>query len=161
MRPYVLSLPPGCIYLHKCSLEPKIPIWMIVYGAAALIVLVFNVMSLTWDCIANRGKDLANRTHGNLFDVFSSLLGLFLFIWLIVGSVWIFAPYTVYNGAGRPNCSVAPESPICCERPIYLFAFAVAIFGWASIGLVLLLFCLTVSIGCCCAGAVLAGYSSV
>lgn len=151
----------GSIYLHKCALEPKIPIWMIVYGAAALVELVFNIMSLTWDCIANRGKDIASRTHGNLFDIFISLLSLFIFIWLIVGSVWIFAPYAVYNGAGRPNCSVAPESPLCCERPVYLFAFAVAILGWATVGLVLLLFCCAVCIGCLCAGAVFAGYSAV
>ena len=165
----------GAVHIHHCTLNPRIPVWVIVFGVAQLVVLFFSMCSLIWNCIAARQSSSSDRTcYGNVFDIFNVIMALFIFAWLVVGSIWTFPLYrytsTVYvftplrilvlctrqwNSQGRPACSgMSAASPMmghCCDPTIYLFGFSMIIIGWIYFALVILGFCMVVCCAVCCA----------
>lgn len=114
----------GVKYLSECSVQPFIPIYLVVLGASSLLSLTLTYSSRIWDdgCV------------GVLIIVFMTLLHLFSFAWFIAGTVWV---YQIYP----PN--YIPEGTLYCNKTAYLFAFVITTLVWAIS--VLMFVC-----GCCC-----------
>ena len=81
----------------------------------------------------NGGKKPSTANRGG--GCCECLISLFLFAWLIVGSVWVFGFWNTYNS---PGCDVN-----CCHPVPYLFSFVTIIVMYV-VGF------LSCMIGCCC-----------
>ena len=128
--------------MHKCQGERFIPIWLVVYGSFTLVHLVIAIVRTV---IATRQNSHDRRVRhaashiGTCADLFVSL---FLFAWLIAGSVWVFKFYSFSHSA---TCTGGgPLVPGCqCDGVVLTFAFAVII----VIYIYGLISCL---VSCCC-----------
>ncbi|KAE8607747.1 hypothetical protein XENTR_v10011271 [Xenopus tropicalis] len=114
----------GAMHLNECPAERFVPIYLIVTGAFLLSYWLFFPLEFFFPTIRK---------------VLSGLVGLFLFAWLIAGSVWVFR---IYN-----------NNPRLCQVNMYLFAFSVIIIQWILLGLGIifsLITCFCSKIMCCC-----------
>ncbi|XP_068188894.1 transmembrane protein 272-like isoform X2 [Antennarius striatus] len=112
----------GGTHLNSCPLQPNIPIYLMVLGAASLITL-----SVTYV------RDNLDRCA--LSSICVVFLYLFTFCWLIAGSVWIYLIFPLNSTPGRPYC----------HRTTYQFAFAVTTMMWISVLISLFIFVLLTS----------------
>ena len=95
-----------------------------------MLTVVLSFLTFAWDCLYNMDKKPEDRRYLNVFDGLIWLINLFIFAWLIVGSVWVLGFYSSWSDKGEQDCSADLEYPHCCERAVFLFSFAVIIFEW-------------------------------
>ena len=138
------------MYLHDCPRRDKIPIWLIVFGVFSLFQTIVNGMRRCTESIrettssdeeGSKKPSAANRGGGCC----EGLISLFLFAWLIVGSVWVFGYWNTYNSA---ECSTRED---CCHPVPYMFSFVSLIVMYAVGALSILIACCC----CCCMGCYL------
>ncbi|XP_071371592.1 uncharacterized protein [Centroberyx affinis] len=72
----------GAVYLKECPVAPIIPVYVLVSGVAALLLMVPNGLGLS-----------APEQRGSVFIVCNSCLGLFFFIWFLFGSYHVYSIY--------------------------------------------------------------------
>ncbi len=138
----------GALYKDHCPGQHFIPIWMIVFGSTALLQLMCNIFrtivaSPCCDC-GKSGEEETSKCYcsrGRSGYCLESIVSLFMFAWVIVGSVWVFGYYHTYKS---PACA----SHINCCAPLpYMFSFVVLILVYATSALTLIVIC---SCCCCC-----------
>lgn len=114
------------------------------YASVSLGFVIFNIFKLL--CCPDKNKQEReaagsekNRSSMNLCARFLlNLLELFLFVWLIIGSVWVLGKYGDWDDDGRPNCNGLPDdSDKCCHEGMFLFAFIFIIVAWSLIFLLI------------------------
>ncbi|XP_031440907.1 transmembrane protein 272-like [Clupea harengus] len=98
----------GLIHLHNCPKEPMVPIYVIVGSAFFLVLQLFALCG-----------------HGTLCIIASIPILVFLFCWLIAGSVYVY-------GAFQPDYE-SRHSPEYCEKILYRAAFCCTNLAWACI----------------------------
>lgn len=134
----------GSIYIHGCPGQRLIPIWLIVFGCFSLLQTLLNTCRTVVSCCNNNddagnGGDKASRGGGCC----ECIIIMFLFAWLIAGSVWVFG----YHGplASQPCVD-------CCASVPYLFSF------WSIIAIFVLslISCFVCCISFCCCACFLA-----
>lgn len=78
----------GAVFLHKCTVQPEIPIFLVVAGVSIAIEIFFkiirNAVKKSKMCEAFM-ESKSSRPHPLRILNFC-----FLFIWFIVGSVWVY-----------------------------------------------------------------------
>ncbi|KAF5304274.1 hypothetical protein FQA39_LY09801 [Lamprigera yunnana] len=106
----------GVIKKDDCPIQDKIPLYLIVAGSVGLLskLLPFINRNLEW-C---------------LLDVLISVLYLFEFIWIILGSVWI---YSIY----QPNFD--PSAGEYCDKSTYSMGFWLLTGYWVFLGVFVIL----------------------
>ena len=140
------------MHIGDCDLDERIPKWMVVYGSVSLAFSLVNIFKSIF--CSNRKRQ--NRERGSSDDEQSPLnkfansiegiFNFFLFIWLIIGSVWVLGKYDEWDDAGRPNCNgLSTDSDKCCHEGTFLFAFIFIITMW-SLGF--LIICCVCSCAC-------------
>ncbi|KAM5137854.1 transmembrane protein 272-like [Mantella aurantiaca] len=112
----------GAIYIDKCNIEPKIPIYLIVAGVIHLVGFMLLPLKLAF--------------LKAMYAV-EGILGLFSICWFITGSVWVFRIYQV--------------NPRDCDDTVYKFAFGILIFEYIFLSILILVICLCTCCGCCIA----------
>ncbi|XP_073459973.1 transmembrane protein 272-like [Aquarana catesbeiana] len=103
----------GSLYIHKCPVEPKIPIYLIVSGAVCLagfIVFLLKIVSVKLHCFLRM------------------ILSLFSFCWFTAGSIWVFS---IYQDNNRN-----------CDDIIYKFTFGVLILKYIVLTFISAIVCL-------------------
>lgn len=145
---YLIATPhTGAVYLNDCPLQFRIPIWLIVFGCVSLAQTIVNVLKRFFRLFSKRDSDREEGQERNQAErggsILETLFSLFLFIWIIIGSVWIFGNYSEFRD-GRND----PNSPIYCQPVVYLFSFVTLV----TIYVVSWLLCLC----CCCLFCVVA-----
>jgi hypothetical protein len=129
----------GSIYIDDCDNSNRIPIWLVVFGCVSLAQTFVNICKRCTQQIAKSSRDhgdddsSANSISRGGGCVESFLSG-FLFVWIIVGSVWVFSLYDEYRNNSCANC---------CHPVPYLFSFIVLLVIY-TVGA---LFCCCL---CCC-----------
>ncbi|KAI4895741.1 hypothetical protein NFI96_024042 [Prochilodus magdalenae] len=133
----IIQLAIGVVYLKDCPQQTYIPLYMIVAGVFGLLLGLFSCLSCSkpeengWQYVF---------TH--MCSVWNSLVSLFLFCWLIAGSVWIYSIYPAnYNktGTGEPYCN----------KTLYLSAFWTTTLAYIVLaGLMLGACCVLICIRC-------------
>ena len=134
----------GSIYIDNCSVTTttnRIPIWLVVFGCVSLVQTFINICKRCTQQIAKSSRDSSSEeSSGNSISrgggCVESFLSSFLFVWIIVGSVWVFSVYHQYR-SGIERCSS------CCHDVPYLFSFIVLLVIY-TVGA---LFCCCL---CCC-----------
>jgi len=124
--------------MGECPKEPKIPIYHIVGGC----FLVLKLLSLLWHHLRSRRDERLVElyvTDGYTTYVITSrsskfshcMLSLFLFIWFILGNIWVFRIW-------QPNYEQLLHEPSnWCDKTLYFFT-AIQIFTCYGIaGLIL------------------------
>ncbi|KAJ8401729.1 hypothetical protein AAFF_G00377000 [Aldrovandia affinis] len=137
----------GAIYLDKCPVEPRIPIYLVVSG-------VFTISLLLMSCLpcARKREDGEKNTLSSICTMWNSLVSLFLFCWFIAGNVWIYSIYA-------PNYD--PTDPKYCDRTVYLFAFWITTLVYVLIAVLLAGGCCALICMCLCGRRSLrSGYSN-
>ncbi|XP_063412963.1 transmembrane protein 272-like [Mytilus trossulus] len=121
----------GGLYLHDCPKQKYIPIYLIVFGAFSIVKAL---SSLRDKCKAsnNAGEQEENKPKGAC----DAIIGLFLCIWFMLGSVWV---YTTYK-----HFSTDESSDEYCQPTLFSFSFWLITGQFIVIGLLSLLCC-----GCC------------
>lgn len=132
----------GSVYKDSCPIQKNIPIWLIVAGSFGCLSTLLRTIS---SCInLYKKRDSAANNNENEFakkSCLSSLVELFLFIWFILGNVWV---YSI-----QKSVQYNPEiTQTYCHETLYLFAFWVITISWIFTGL---FFC------CCCCVILVAG----
>ena len=116
----------GSIYLNDCNLERMIPIFLIVFGFFSLCQNCIHLGSM---CAFRKKEDDTERKHGRSgASCCSTLISLFLFIWILVGSYYVFHNWSNWIDAGKPSCNLDDPATNCCESEVMYTAFTVLIF---------------------------------
>lgn len=134
----ILSL--GSIYLDDCQGRRLIPIWLIVFGVFSLIQTMINVFKRCIKYLRRSESDAEGErpdygSRGGSF--FESIITFFLFVWIIIGSVWVFGFYNQYRTCQENDL----DASVCCEPVPYLFSF---------VTLVVMYVVSFLSLCCCC-----------
>ncbi|KAK4881131.1 hypothetical protein RN001_004450 [Aquatica leii] len=100
----------GILRKDDCPIQNKIPLYLLVAGAVGLMSKILPFINRKFDfcCV----------------DVLVSLLYLFEFVWIILGSVWI---YSIYP----PNFD--PSAGEFCNKTVYLLSFWLLTLHWSDI----------------------------
>lgn len=78
---------------HHCSIEPRISLFLIVFGSVGIAYLVFSFI-LSWIIMfVNYIKSKGTFAFVIILALFVLLMQLFLIAWTIVGCVWTFRIY--------------------------------------------------------------------
>ncbi|XP_072106046.1 transmembrane protein 272-like [Mobula birostris] len=119
----IASIVIGTIYLHSCTKQYLIPIYLIVSGSFTLFFVITTLKSC-----GSREEDSMEvaRKSGTVWRT----LGLiFSFVWFICGNVWIYGSYEPeYTDKLSPNY---------CDKTLYLFAFWTTNCAYIALGLTL------------------------
>uniref|UniRef100_A0A0M3IJU3 MARVEL domain-containing protein n=1 Tax=Ascaris lumbricoides TaxID=6252 RepID=A0A0M3IJU3_ASCLU len=123
----------GSVNLHRCHIEPYIPIWLIVTGVFSLLKSATNFFYRVKRQRAGQPPSPAD-VNPNPFD---GLLSTFLLVWFIIGSVWI---YSVYDEVQYTS----PSDIDFCDQFTFVFSFVFVTLGYVLLALTMCCFC------CCC-----------
>ena len=128
--------------MHRCQGERFIPIWLVVYGTFTLVHLIIAIIRTVVATRPNSHDRRVRHTASHIGTCADLFVDLFLFAWLIAGSVWVFRFYGFVHST---SCAGGgPLLPQCqCDGVVLTFAFAVII----VIYIIGLISCLT---SCCC-----------
>lgn len=104
----------GAIYKDDCPDQPYIPIFLLVTGGTYLVFFLLSFLRYVLETCS---------------IILEGLIGMFNFVWFIIGSVWVFSMYTKEKG------------PDHCDQNLYYFAFGFLIFEYVLIGIGLIVSC--------------------
>ncbi|MEQ2291138.1 hypothetical protein AMECASPLE_010378 [Ameca splendens] len=113
----------GLVYFQDCPQNPNIPKYLL---GMALI----SSVALLWE------NDVARqRQHPRGFKAcLQGFLALFIFVWLLLGDVWVFSVY-------QPNYEPSAADGLYCNKTLYTFAFWNAVYETFGFGVVLTQLC--------------------
>ena len=128
----------GSIYFHDCSMQPKVPMFLIVFGSVSLLASAVHLIKR----IVYRNEDESTQTtfKRNFFEAFAVVFLVFCFV---IGSFYIFQTWQHWSEQGHASCSEKIDSNDCCDPALMYFAFI-------SLILIYFLVISASTIGCCC-----------
>ncbi|CAF0860614.1 unnamed protein product [Rotaria sordida] len=137
----ILELAIGIAYQDQCSVNPNIPRYLIVTGACGLMVIALTIMIVgSFVCCVKQdtiaGSCITTCIIAMLIIIIF-LMSLFLFVWFIVGNVWIFGAQNIVDFRNE-------QSSNYCHSTLYNFAFWILIITY-----IMTVVCCCLS--CCCA----------
>ncbi|KAF4522563.1 hypothetical protein B566_EDAN012854 [Ephemera danica] len=124
----------GSLYFNECPQENKIPLYLVVGGSITLLNNLLGNFRMQQNDDANHVSVTTRRSPLKAF------ITTFMFIWFILGSIWVYKEY---------EPSYDPASPNYCNPTLYLFAF------WVITSSYLVL--MFISMAICCIAFLAAG----
>lgn len=116
----------GAIYLHDCSIEKMIPIFLIV---SALAPILFGGLG-------RQNNDDEGVGGATICGVIGFLFNL---AWLIAGSVWVYGTWGKMKSDNYHPCppvnATANCTPGTCNNTLLTFSFAIVTIDWVCTGL--------------------------
>ncbi|XP_041368102.1 uncharacterized protein LOC121382635 [Gigantopelta aegis] len=106
----------GSMHHMDCDADFRVPIWLIVTGLVPL--------SIFGGCIC---KDKNNTSYTMI--IYVSIIVLFMFSWLIVGTVWF-----VDLKSTLQSCDLSSNSCSKCPQDVLNMSLAVLIVEWSTTG---------------------------
>ncbi|CAF0967707.1 unnamed protein product [Rotaria magnacalcarata] len=123
----ILQLAIGASYRDQCTINSNIPVYLIVTGACGMATIILTLVLVAGFIFVIKRQSVAGTFVMGCITVFImmfiSLMSFFLFIWFIVGNVWIF-------GAKKNVQYDNPAASNYCHRTLYQFAFAILIISY-------------------------------
>ena len=132
--------------MGECSLEPNIPIFLIVGGILGILKNLFLILENVSKRCPHR---LYPRSHKKrkylkyIWKIFNILFTLFMLAWIIAGSYWI---YHIYNDVMRIDFGRLSSDGTSCNELLYKFSFGILT---SSYILLVLMLCCTCCCSCC------------
>ncbi|CAF0869729.1 unnamed protein product [Brachionus calyciflorus] len=128
----------GAIYKDQCTIDHKIPIWLIVSGVFGCLSAIIRTIQNCYSIYKKRQNESYEQGKKSCI---TSVIELFIFSWFICGNVWV---YSAKSSVVTDN----QLDPFYCHATCYYFAFWVITVSW----IVMALLCC-----CCCCILVIAG----
>lgn len=134
----------GASNQDSCTIQPKIPLWLIVSGASGVVYTFIKTLTSIVDFVKKRKDPTKINKSGALLGCIGSLLGFFIFVWFILGNYWVYS----VDSSVQYDTLVDPAN--YCDKLVYLFAFWSITATWIMMGLSCLCCCgvLCFAIGC-------------
>ncbi|CAF0818200.1 unnamed protein product [Brachionus calyciflorus] len=129
----------GAIYKDQCTIDHKIPIWLIVYGVFGLLNVILRTVQNS-HYIFKKARNELNESFKIKMRIL--IIDLFLFAWFICGNVWI---YSVKSKVVTDN----QLDPSYCHANCYYFAFWMITIKWILLGILCCCYCCILLIGAC------------
>ncbi|AWP21547.1 Hypothetical protein SMAX5B_015583 [Scophthalmus maximus] len=107
----------GATHLSRCPVQPNVPIFLMVLGAASLLSLSLTYTRSTWKVGA----------VSLISSACTAFLYFFSLCWFIAGTIWV---YSVYPP------SYTPGEARYCHKTTFQFAFTVTTLTWVLLTLV-------------------------
>ncbi|XP_078481411.1 transmembrane protein 272-like [Ciona intestinalis] len=132
----------GILNLRYCSIEPNIPVWLVVGG-----FMVLATTTCACNCCQVNSTREEDEKRSNSQTICSILITIFHVIWFVIGNVWvirIFAPVTQLSDVVGANKTItngsnaATEVTIECSHITYYLAFTVIMLTYILLGILLL-----------------------
>ncbi|XP_037832278.1 transmembrane protein 272-like isoform X1 [Kryptolebias marmoratus] len=115
----------GVVYLKECPQQPNIPNFLLGLVLVAMLMVSF----MTFPCESQAAARPREHPSG-CKDCVKCLLGLSVFIWILLGDVWVFSVY-------QPNYDPTAADGLYCNKTLYTFAFWNAVFETFVMGVLL------------------------
>ncbi|CAF1534606.1 unnamed protein product [Rotaria magnacalcarata] len=106
----------------SCPIEPRIPIYLIVYSSVSLVSIATSIVA----CIMHYQKydqSLNGFYYVHCSAIIIITIQLFNYIWLMVGSVWVFRVYKAVQYTEN-------NQPTYCQQSIYQFGIIVTVLNY-------------------------------
>ncbi|CAF0953816.1 unnamed protein product [Didymodactylos carnosus] len=141
----LLMIGVGVSNLEECPLDPKIPVFVLVGGALALL----KILQVMWSQYHHRRhresvmdeEETPEGANGSAFMQIS--ISLILFVWFVFGNYCIFK-------VRFPSYEQTIEDPNnWCKKNVYLIAFVSIIYSYALVGLMITLLLIVVCVVHC------------
>ncbi|CAF1109641.1 unnamed protein product [Rotaria sordida] len=113
----------GASYQSSCPIEPRIPIYLIVFGSINLISICFSIISIIIH-YRQDDKNLIGFYFVHCSAIIIIILQLFNYIWLIIGSIWIFRIFQTVQ-------YTEIDQTIYCQENLYQFSMVSTILQYA------------------------------
>ena len=113
-----------------CPIEPRISIFILVNGSVTLgwIILIIIVTLLTIKTSKNNHRSSLSIILIIVFSVIIIIVSIFLFIWMIIGTVWVFNVYHWVNYYYDTRTSFYPYN--YCQPELYRFTFVYLVLSY-------------------------------
>ncbi|CAF0869710.1 unnamed protein product [Brachionus calyciflorus] len=131
----------GAIYKDQCTIDHKIPIWLIVYGVFGLLNVILRTIRNCYSILKIASNELY-ESYKIKMQILLSIIELFMFVWFICGNVWI---YSVKSKVVTEN----QLDPFYCHATCYYFAFWMITIKWILLGILCCCYCCIILIGAC------------
>uniref|UniRef100_A0A3P9P213 Uncharacterized protein n=1 Tax=Poecilia reticulata TaxID=8081 RepID=A0A3P9P213_POERE len=118
----------GVVYFRDCPQQPNIPNYLL--GLALVPLLMIPFMTLPCESYAAQSRERPKGFKACL----EGFIGLFIFIWFLLGAVWVFSVY-------QPNYDPSAADGLYCNKTLYTFAFWNAVLETFGFGILLAKFC--------------------
>ena len=118
---YTVMLVLGALHLQDCIIEPWIPLFLVVAGAAGLMCLLLSIVAFDAQRGTN-GKHAPNVNLAKMSIFIVALLTIFSFVWNVAGSFWVFPYWAIYGANIEQQC----------HKDTYLYAFVYLIIFWVT-----------------------------
>ncbi|CAF0897128.1 unnamed protein product [Brachionus calyciflorus] len=128
----------GSTNLNKCTIEPKIPVWLIVSGSVSIFMAILIILSV----IAQVTLKKVDTVIVSIISLIVGIVGMFQFAWFITGNVWVYSK----NGLVDYNDT---QSASYCDQSLYLFTFWTINVAYIFMGIAILASILIPCIICC------------
>jgi hypothetical protein len=117
----LVNITVGALFKEECQVNSSIPLWLVIDGTFVILLGISLFLFKFYDC-----------------SLLTSVIGLFLFSWLIRGSIWVYKAKTlvVYEPA---------DSLFYCNFVCYLLAFWNITISWC----IIIVFVLTLVLSAC------------
>jgi hypothetical protein len=109
----LITLVIGCSNVSACPIEPRVPIYLVVSGAINLASVLFTIVA-SFLHIKEKDDNIIGFFYVTFSAVIIMIFQLFNFIWLILGTVWLFS---VFNEVQYANMN----EQTYCQRNIYQY----------------------------------------
>ncbi|KAF5308815.1 hypothetical protein FQR65_LT06048 [Abscondita terminalis] len=126
----VIMLCVGAITFHDCPIKPIIPIYLIVAGSIGIVTKILPIINQKF-----LKRQIVEHFLGCLFFI--------EFVWMILGSVWI---YSIYEPPYEPT-----GDELYCNKTTYLFAFWLLTLNYIFLVIMISIPCLIFCCFCICA----------
>ncbi len=130
----------GAVYLDECHIQRMIPVFLIVYGS---VYLLRYTITTCLRCGKKNDDEIEENEDADtfrFFQVFLFFVDLFLLIWFLMGSVWVYGNFSDVQYHDRALASH-------CNGVAYLFAFWFTTIHYIVLGVCM--FCCPCIICCC------------
>lgn len=130
-RSFTILVILGAVYLEECRIERMIPVFLIVHGSVYLLRYTITTCLRVGSRNDNEIDSEKDTDTIRFFNVFLFFVDLFLVVWFIIGSVWIYANFSDVQYHDKNASSY-------CSRVAYLLAFWFATVHYIALGMCML-----------------------
>ena len=142
----------GAVYLHDCTVQDKIPVFLIVFGCVSLFQTCCGICRVAF-CRKNDDEAENRNRCDKSIGCCVTLITVFLFVWFIVGNVWVFSGWNKWVANDRSSCSGGGSND-CCDPALMYFSFSLLLILYGISALVCCCLC------CCMCCFILLGGAS-
>ena len=106
----------GSQHLNECPIEPFIPLFLIIFGAVSIVLIVIEIYNQSQKRVQG---DKYKRGQGK--TIVEGVLCIILLVWFLAGIIWVYLTYPVDN--------MDTSSDLYCDKKVYLFAVGLLVAG--------------------------------